>query len=181
MSQERHRNMLKRMYKTSLVQEGNFNRAKEPDIVRLYERQLKESSDKQKRILEIQRRAVRKPTKRREEERSRVMPPRRVKRLPYLPPIGNQTITHREQKLRNQIEEEKEDKEDRKKSRMRLPSLAQSRPSKKRVYGERSERGPIFDPRFRGLLSSLITIPIQYGQVQRYAPPKRLSYVSIKD
>jgi len=50
------------------------------------------------------------------------------------------------------------------------------------VKGKRSEnqRQPVYDPRFRSLLSSLIALPQQFGQIQCYAPSTRLSYATMQ-
>jgi len=156
----------KTLLKPSLASQVELNPVKDADIIKLYQKHLKQDNDKQRRILEIQRRAVR--------NNGYTIHPgshetlaRESNRL-YFPPIITNNGTNRFQK------QHKDSKEDKTSSNgnpahFRLPQIS------KRSVGarRRNDREPVFDPRFRGLLSSLIAIPEHFGQIQRYAPSKR--------
>lgn len=143
----------KTVLKATIPNHLDRNRVKNYDIIDLYKKHSKEFSDKQRRIHEIQRFAARKESTRNEHARR----PRVTSRI-LLPPIASETRKKKERKMTDKTREEQ--------GRCQLPSL------ERKV--ERRHREPVTDPRFRGLLSSLIELP-KPEQFQRFVPQRRLT------
>lgn len=162
--------LLKSLLKATFSDQVEVSPVKDDDIIKLYQKHHKQGSEKQRRILEIQRRAERKNARHDTTRRPRVT------NTTFLPRIVTDVNRHNESTMRH----------DDKTQRVHLPriqaeklQLARGEPKGKSQLA-RGDRQPVFDSRFRGLLSSLIAIPPQFGQIQLYGPIKRISYATLQ-
>lgn len=145
----------KTLLKASFAEQ--MNHVRDSDIINLYKKHNKEGNEKQRRILEIQRLAARKNDTRHEHTRR----PRVNNRI-LLPPIASDTRRKKESKGVSGKQQQQ---------------LTNGLPS---IKTDKNERQPVLDPRFHSLLSSLIEVSKPFGQVQRFAPPRRLTYSTLQ-
>lgn len=143
------------------------------DIIQLYSSESKARKERDKKIIEIQRNAkrkddsgnssllVRRKTERKENSQSKG---RRV--ITKLPPIGSREKPRKEvrrwSKRSSIIDEE----------RQLLPDI-NSLTLNADYLKQRRSKDPSRDPRFQRLISSLLINKDYYGDLQRFAPPKR--------
>lgn len=75
-----------------------------------------------------------------------------------------------------ETQHDSKDTSDAKTHNVHLPPIGLHKAGKTKDKRGDNQRQPVYDPRFRSLLSSLIALPRQFGQIQCYAPSTRLSF-----
>ena len=141
------------------------------DIIQLYNRESKAQRERNKKIVEIQRKARRKDDSRNHSLETKAKTEMRktsqaksgysIIKLPLIETQSRPNKTRRWSKRSSVIDEEKHF----------LPNIDVGN-SRTNVRGARVKE-PSRDPRFQGLISSLLINADYYGDLQRFAPPRR--------
>ena len=142
------------------------------DIIQLYNTESKAQRERSKKIIEIQRKARRKDDSRNHslEAKARVEMRKNsqaktgysIMKLPLIETQSRPNKTHRWSQRRGMKDEDEHF----------LPNIDVVGNSRTNVRGARVNE-PSRDPRFQGLISSLLINADYYGDLQRFAPPRR--------
>ena len=150
------------------------------DIVHVYSRVHKESLEKNRKIAAVQKRARRKVMSLKRELNSNSKDSKTQATDLRLPPLNASRRqghpSNRDEELNKRAQRQSTDK-----SNFSLPILVNPKPNDIHpgMNKERHKHRAVLDPRFEGLMSSLIEVPKQYSQIQRFAPPRRKNLRSI--
>lgn len=144
------------------------------DIIQLYSSESKARKERDKKIIEIQRKAKRKDEsgnsslqgKRKAERRDIDLQAKGRHAITKLPPIESR------EKPRKGIRRWSKRSSRKDEERQLLPDI-NSLTLNADYLKERRSRDPSRDPRFQSLISSLLINKDYYGDLQRFAPPKR--------
>ena len=142
------------------------------DIIQLYNSESKAQRERNKKIIEIQRKARRKDDSRNHsletQARSEMLKNSQAKtgyRIMKLPLIETQSRQNRTRRLSKRSSMKNMDEHF-------LPNIDLGNSRANVLHGAR-QKEPSRDPRFQGLISSLLINADYYGDLQRFAPPRR--------
>lgn len=142
------------------------------DIIQLYNRETKAQRERNRKIIEIQRKARRKDDSRNQSLEAKATEMRKnsqaktgysIMKLPLIESPSKPSKGPRRWSKRSSMKDVDEHF---------LPNIDVSNTSRAVLRGARHQE-PSRDPRFQGLISCLLINEDYYGDLQRYAPPRR--------